>query len=370
MKKILTVLFLALLVVALAVGGVRLLKLRKAELARLHPPKIYPVRVDTMRVRKTSFVLTLTGLGIVQSTSDVVVSTKLAGKILYLKPLGSVVKKGDVVAKLDASATLSKIASTKAGIKSLEAKLKSVELSLRNMILTHRRTAQLLKVKGASIEQFQKEEDAIASLKSTISSIKSQILSLESTLKELKSLLGYSIIKAPVDGVISRRFANAGDVAMPGRPICQISTNGGKYLLVRLPQDIKPRGVLIHGKYYSIEALNSTFEGLNQYKVDYETDANAGQRVEISIVIYRAEGIKLPFDAILNDNGNNYVFVVKGKRAVPVRVKILASGEEGVAVSSADLVGKRIVVAKPDILMKLLGGVEIIPYNKKESGNV
>ena len=355
-KKIVAVAVVLIIAVVLAA----LIKKRKEETAGLNPPKVYPVIVKTMKPKISEFSLSLSGLGLVESSVDFNVTTKLAARVLYAKPIGSKVKKGDIIAKLDSSSTQAKIASANSSLKSLYSKLSSVKLSLKNMILTHKRTKELFKVKGASVEQYQKEEDIISSLKSSIETIKSQINNIKNDIASLKTLLSYTVIKSPVDGVISRKFSNVGDVAMPGKPVCSISSKGGKYILLRLPDDVKPKGLIFEDRLYDVAALNNTFNGLDEYKANVDTTLNTNTRVKVGIVVFKGKAVKLPFDAILSDNGKNYVFVVDKNRAIPKKVKIISTGEKGIAVYDRSLIGKEIVLTKPDIFIKLLGGVRIV----------
>ncbi len=348
------------LVILIAIGLVVLIKKRKEELARLSTPKIYPVVVKTIKPKLSRFYLTLTGLGLIKSSVDFNVTTKLSGRVLYIKNVGDRVKKGDVVVKLDDSQTRALLDKAKSELRSLKSKLSALKLTLKNMLLTHKRTKELLSVKGASIEQYQKEQDEIASLRSQIRTVKSQITAAESNINQLKTLLTYSIIKSPINGVISRKFANVGDVALPGRALCSISAKGGKYLLLELPENIKPKGVVFKGKFYRVVSLNSTFNGLYEYKADVDTTLNTDTRVKVGVVVFKGQAIKLPYEAILSDDGHDYVFVVEGKKAVPKLVKVLAVGEQGVAVKDSTLLGKELVLAKPDIFIKLRGGVQIV----------
>ncbi len=359
-KKVVITAIVSLLVIIAAVG---LIKHKKSQLSHMKPAKVYPVVVKTIKPIQSSFELTLTSLGIVKSGVDTTVSTKLASRILMIKPLGSKVKKGEVIAKLDSSSTQAKLASAKANLNALYAKLAYAKINLNNMLETHKRTKELFKVKGASVEQMQKEEGIIAGLKANVTAIKGNIKSAKSVVKELETLLGYSVIKSPIDGTLSKKFANVGDVAMPGKPLCAVSSEGQKYILIRLPKEINPKGIIFNKHFYETTPLNGTFNGLNEYKADVNTDINANSRVELSVVVFRGKGIKLPVDAVLNRNSKNYVLIVDGARAVPEEVDITASGEEGVAVDEKSLIGKELVVAKPDILLKLTGGVAI----KKEN---
>ena len=354
MKKIVVILMVILILAGVGV----LVKKKKKELFALKPPKAYPIIVKTIKPKMENFYLSLDGLGLIESNTDVNISTKVASRILYLKGLGEHVKKNDVLVKLDDSFIKSKLFSLKSQLNALYQKLSSSRLSLSNMIKTHKRTLELLKVKGASIEQSQAEEDKIAQLKSEISTVKSQIRSAKEQLKSLNVELTYTLIKSPINGVVSKQISNVGDVAMPGKPILKISAEKGKYLLLRLPDDIKPKGVIFEGKFYKIFALNDTFNGLNEYEARVDTGLSVGSRVKVGVVVFKGNAYKLPFDALLSVGEKNYIFVYKDHHAYPVLAQIEGVGQQGVAVSN-NLKDKNIVVAKPDILLKALAGTPL-----------
>ena len=347
-------------VVVIIASLIFLVKLRKRELQNLKPPKVYPVVVKTVTPKESNFYLTLTGLGIIQSSANVNIATNISGKLLYVKDLGKKVKKGEVVAKVDATSIRSKLNSAISELKSLKSKLYSAKIALKNAILVHKRSKELLKVNGVSVEQYQKEESNIASLKSNIASILSAIKSVKNRIRELRNLLSYAVLRSPVDGIVGKKFLNVGDMVLPSKPIIQISSDLGKYVLVRLPSDIKPKGIIFNGKFYDLFALNSTFNGLDEYKANVPTSLAEGSKVKVSVVVFKGKAVKLPFDAVLNDDGKNFVFLFENGRAIPKTVHILASGEEGLAVSDASIIGKEIIVAKPDIFVKLLGGVRVV----------
>ena len=78
------------------------------------------------------------------------------------------------------------------------------------------------------------------------------------------------------------------------------------------------------------------------------------------MVVYKGEGVLLPMDTLLNRDGKSYLFLFSGKNKVtPAPVTLKASGQEGVLVGDR-FAGKEIVKAKPDILLRLMGGYPVI----------
>ena len=333
-------------VILLIAGGVVAVKKAKKKDASAPVAKTYPVVVTTMKPQTGQVELTLPYLALTQNDNDVNLSTKIAGRVNFIKASGSHVKKGEVVARLDATTIQSNLSSVRA-------QLVAVTTALNNLQKTHQRTLELLQVEGASIEQSQMEESKLAEMTSKQEALKQKI-------NELNNMLTYAVITAPVEGNISKTMVNKGNMAMPGHPVATIRSENGFFLLIRVPTDMKISGVVLNGKTFDVIALNSTFHGLAEYKayVDPE-NMMTGDRLEVDVIVYNGNGIMLPFDAVLNRNGNSYVLVKEGDKAVAKEVNIIQTGEQGIVVSNNDIAGQDVVVAKQDILLKLLSGTSL-----------
>ena len=329
-------------IAALGVAGVKKIKAARAADAAMPKAKIYPIVVSTMTPTVVDTKLSLPYLAEVQNDKDVMLSSRIAARIISIKNSATSVKKGDVIARLDTT-------TIKSDLKNIQNQVKATNIALKNLKATHKRTTELLDVQGASIEQSQKESTLIVTTEAKIAGLKQKEI-------ELKNNLSYAVITSPVDGVIAKSMSSDGAMSMPGKPLAQISAKNGFYLMVRVPTDINIKGVSFNGKDFPAIALGSTLHGLAEYKV-YTADSKltSGDRVEVDVITYKAKGILLPFDALLNRDGKSYVLVVKGNSAEAKEVHILESAEQGVIVSD-EFNGEQIVVAKPDILLKLTSG--------------
>jgi len=344
MNKIIKITLSVAVIAALGVAGAKAVKKAKAKDAAQPQAKIYPIVVNTLAPKVSHVTLTLPYLASVANDKDVMLSSRIAARIISLKHSGEKVRRGEVIARLDTTTIQSNLIA-------LKNQLKAVNVALSNLQSTHKRTEDLLKVKGASIEQSQKEGTMIAQTEA-------KIVSLEQKISELKHNLSYAVITSPVNGVIAKSMASEGAMSMPGKPLVKISAKNGFYLLVRVPTDTPIKGVVFEGKKYDATALGSTFHSLAEYKVYVDkTDLTSGDRVEVSVVTYDDNGILLPFDALLNRDGKNYVLALsdEGNRASAQEVKVIQSAEEGVVVAN-QFKDEKIVVAKPDILLKLTTG--------------
>ncbi len=345
MMKLLKIIIGLAVVVALALAGIKAVKQAKAKDASQPQAKIYPVVVSKLSPKISKVKLTLPYLAIVGNDKDVQLSSKIVARVMKIKKSGSYVKKGELIVSLDTTDIENNLISTKDQIK-------ATNISLENLIKTHKRTQELLKVQGASIEESQKEENIIAKTKASLNALEQKKIGLENT-------LSYAQILSPVDGVISKTYLNKGSISAPGKPLVEIKSKNGFYLLVRVPNDLAIKGVEFNGKLHNVTPLGTTFNGLAEYKV-YTNDAKliSGDRVEVNVVTFNGDGQFLPFDAILNRDGKSYILVIQGDNAIQEEIHIVQSAQQGVIILE-NLENKQIVIAKPDILLKLTSGYKL-----------
>ena len=329
-------------VAGLGVAGAKKVKEARAHDANLPKAKIYPIVASAISPKIQEVKLTLPYLAEVANDKDVKLASRIAARIQMIQPSGSSVKKGDVIVKLDTT-------TIKSALASVQEQMQAAKIALANLEATHQRTLELLKVQGASIEESQKETTMIANTQAQLNALKQKEI-------ELKNNLSYATIVSPVNGVISKTFASKGAISAPGKPLVAISSKNGFYLMVRVPTELPIREVKFNNKFYAATPLNTTFHGLAEYKV-YTGSANlvSGDRVQVDVVTFNQKATLLPFDALLNKNGKSYVLVVEGSHAKAQEVHVIQSAEQGVVISD-NLQNKQIVIAKPDILLKLTSG--------------
>lgn len=377
MKKLVTLI----LVVAIVVAGLLLLKKRKADLAHAAPASILPAVVATTELKTQSIALTLPAMGIVASDVSAILSTKISGQVMVVyKQEGDAVKKGEVLARIDAKDLEAKkhgVALQRQGIvfeiEAKKAEAKSLMTSLQSAKATHRRTRELLDVKGASVEQYSQEEAEIAKIDAGLAAVRNRIETLaknmetlKASMRELDSLMNYATIVSPIDGTVSQILARPGDLATPGKPLLRISSKDGLYLNLSLPDTIRADQVQLAGRTLPLTSKNQAGEtGLVQYVAPLPPNLGLveGQFVNVRVVIYKGNGVLVPIDALLTMDGSSSVFVLTANgKTRRLSVRIEARGVEGVTVAQ-DLDGRKVILAKPDILLRIASGVPVVARN-------
>ena len=349
--KILKIAIPVVLAGVIAVLAVNLIKKRIAADEKNHKALVYPIVVKSFTPKEENITLSMPYMAIVKNDEDVVINSKFSGKLLYVKPLGSEVKKDEVIAKIDSSDLEAKLKDVNTKIASLKEKLTALNLNLKNLLSMHKRTKKLLDVKMASIEEYQNEESKIASLKAEIKADKNSIESLKANKNSILNNLSYTNIKSSIDGVVSAKFVNEGDNVFITKPILKVASKKGNYLFVTLAK--LKQEIIYKNKFYKLKPLNTTTNSLLSFKAVVDDSLINGQKVEIEVVEFKGKGIKIPYDSVLSINNKHYIFDTNGKTK---EIKIIAKGKDGLVVDGVD---EDIIVAKPDILLKIKAGYPV-----------
>ena len=359
MKKAIKILIFLLIVALLVIGAVRLVKKKKAEEAAIPLAKEYAVLAKTIAAKREHVSLTTPYLALVKSDKELKLVSKFPARVLQIAEEGAKVHKGDILVKLDDTALKSQLSGLAWGLTATKNAIAATKVALANLYATHKRTKKLYQVRGASKEQLEREETKIAEAKAKLASLQAKAAELKSKIASIKNELSYAWIRAPFDATVGKKFANVGDIAMPGRPLLSLIDGASNYLLVRVPAQTKVYGLLYKGKRIALRDTRSTFNSLRELRADVNDPALVpGERAEVELITYEGEGTLLPQDAILSRDGKNYVLIAQGDHAVPQEVHLVASSDSGVVIAE-NLDGKRVVVAKPDILLKLLSGIKL-----------
>lgn len=377
MKKIVALVVVFVIVAA----GLFLLRQRKARLAQVSPASVLPAVVATMDLKPQPVTLTLPAMGVVASDISAVLSTRISGQVMEVfKQEGDPVRKGEMLARIDATDLVAKkqgVTLQRQGIafqvEAKKAEVNALEMSLKSTQEAHARTKELLDIKGASPEQYSREEAEIAKLKAGLTAVRNSIETLQksmetlgASMREIDSLMSYATLVAPIDGTMSQILVRPGDLATPGKPLLRISSRIGLYLNLSLPDTLRADEVMLAGQALPLTSKDQTGEtGLVQYVAPLPQNIGLveGQFVNVNVVIFAGKDVLVPIDALLTMNGSSSVFVLASDgKAQRLNVTIRARGIEGVVIDQ-NLAGRKVIVAKPDILLRVATGVPVTASN-------
>jgi RND family efflux transporter MFP subunit len=147
-------------------------------------------------------------VGTVQPKLQAVLEAKVSGRITRLAvTLGQSVKQGDVLVDL--------------ATQEIQAKLDQANASFRQAELDFKRVSNLRKQDAATQAEVDTAQARYNVAKAAVA--------------EAEALSGYARIVAPFDGVVARKLADEGDLAMPGKPLIELEGRAGLRLVADVP---------------------------------------------------------------------------------------------------------------------------------------
>lgn len=189
-------------------------------------------------------------VGTIRSATEASIEAQINSQIkkVLVTPGESVVK-GQPLVILDDREYSSRLFRAKEGLRSSKAVkeqarqgLKASKASLAQAEAEYTRTKNFFESQAATAQQLENSESAwkqaVAGEKNAIEALKaaeSGIKQADELVKQAEITLGYTIIKAPANGVILKKTAEVGDIALPGRPLFLVRTNS----LLRIEANVR-----------------------------------------------------------------------------------------------------------------------------------
>lgn len=326
-KRALFKLGIPVLTAAMALGGCN----QKPKMPSASTLTVAQVRVQTIQATRQPALEEV--VGTVQARLRATIEARLAGRIEQMPvTLGQSVKAGDVLAKLDVSEIQAKLDQAKASREQAERDFKRISALLQQQAVTQGEF-------DAAEARYHVAQGAVA---------------------ETESMLGYSTILAPFDGVITSKPADIGDLAMPGRPLLQMENPSDLRFLAEVPDDISGHvrsgaelGVLIgsgtnliHGRVIEIAPAADPINRTVEVKVDLPTSANlrSGQFGRLLVPLDETTTLQVPASAVIQRGQMELVFVAKDQKAQLRLAKTGRHSGDKVQLLSGVSAGEQIVV--------------------------
>jgi len=158
----------------------------------------------------------LTASGYVVAQRRAAVASKATGRLLELKVReGSVVKKGDLLARVDASDVQAQIDAAQANVRQAEAGVKQAEAEAANAEAELKRNQQLVAQGFLSPATLDLSNAKAGSARAAVAAAQASVGQGQAQLKLQQVNRDFTEIRAPFDGVVLVKNANVGDIITP-----------------------------------------------------------------------------------------------------------------------------------------------------------
>ena len=296
-----------------------------------------PAKVRLATVRVENFAATTEVSGTVRPVQRAQLAAKVMGAIEELPvALGQRVRTGDLIVKISAAEITARVAQAQAQL-------------------------------NAARRDFDRERDLLtkgASTADMVRGLEDRFTGTQAMVREAEVILGYTTVRAPFDGVISRKFVNAGDLASPGLPLVEIEGTANFQVEAGLPESLAAN--LSVGTPLTVElpAAGLTFQGTlaelssaadggartvaAKLTVPAGTAVRSGEFARVQLPGAAVRTLRAPAAAVTTLGQMECVFVAgEGNRAVLRLVKTGAARGDRVEILSGLDAGERVVVGAP-----------------------
>ncbi|HHI67940.1 MAG TPA: efflux RND transporter periplasmic adaptor subunit [Planctomycetes bacterium] len=360
---------------ALALGGYKLVKLRKKQLASIRIAPVRSVPVETGKVRSGEFVPWRPYIGRLESNRQALLKARASGTVSrILKREGEKVLAGEPLVELEGTSDKplgSRLALAETIRRQKEAIL-DTEKTGENLLSILKRTRDLFEKKMASLDQVQLLENQVASTRARIADLKRALASFEEK-------LSFYTVPALFDGVVSRVKVNLGDVVMPSQPLLEledpspckvrttVSTEDLRRLSIGAPVRIGSGKRTITAK---ITRIYPSARDLGVGTVEAALPAPPfglplGATVAIDLPVKRIpHTLAAPMGCVLAGPKLSTVFKIEEGKVRVVKVKVLASSPEEFAIQGDLKPGDLLVKGSDSLLMRLAGGTAVTPVGE------
>lgn len=301
---------------------------------RPRPAETWPtatVRVQTVERRQR--MATEDVVGTVRAGLRAVIEAKVSGKIdrMVVVP-GQKVRRGQLLASIEA--------------REAQARLDQA-LAVRQQADSDLKRSTSLRAQGILA---QSDDDAA----------QARFLVADAAVRAAETLLGYSTVDAPFDGIVTRKHADVGDLATPGKPLLEMEDSRTLRFEADVPEALVGRLSLGDKLPVRISAVETLLEGvvseispaadsgsrtfLVKLGLPVTPDLRAGQFGRVSMPVGESSALRVPASAVVMRGQMEVVFLVGEGRA---RLRIVKTGDRvggEVEVVSGVEAGETIVV--------------------------
>jgi RND family efflux transporter MFP subunit len=364
-------------IVILAVGGIAVVKRKQKEITGLPMPAQHPMAVQTAPVSKGSLEVLSHQIGEIQPYASADIAPRITGHIISInKREGDFVKKGEVLCVIDDREMVARAGAIQAEASAARARLAGAKSVYETQRAITDRDEKLFTAGAISKEALERSQAALGSAKSSVDAYEENIKGLEKNTDAARLQSEYAKVTAPFSGVITKRLAEPGDLAVPGKPVLAMEQKTPVKVVAQVPQELIKKlrpGVKvyisdgtdrIHTTITRVyPAMGKNFMGsiemvFKQSPFGLPTGATVG----IDIVTVVASGIIVPENAIARTGKGYFIYQLENNNTIRVRqVEFLGSerGKAAIKVGGDLPEGSLVAVGQENRLLTLTDGAKV-----------
>ncbi len=170
-----------------------------------------PPEIASAVVSRDSIVSTILATGTLEAVSAVEVGTQVSGSVQSLyADFNDIVRKGQVIARLEPSLYESAVEQARANLVKAEADLERLQVAVDDAITKRDRTQTLWQRQLVSANDMDAADVTLRSTQAQVRSAQAQVTQAAANLKQANVNLAKTVIASPIDGIVIARNVDVG----------------------------------------------------------------------------------------------------------------------------------------------------------------
>ena len=173
-------------------------------------PEFVP-EVRTVEVSRGDIVESVSATGSLEAVTTVQIGSQVSGIIQELRAdFNSIVREGDVIARLDPSLFETQIEQARANLLRAEADVERMRVAVDDASTQHARSVELAAQELISKTELETAEVNVRSAAAQLRSSEAQVIQARASLNQNEVNLEHTVIRAPIDGIVISRLVDVG----------------------------------------------------------------------------------------------------------------------------------------------------------------
>jgi HlyD family secretion protein len=180
--------------------------------ASLRPKPPPPIGIQAVAARKGPITRTVTAAGKLQAATEVKLSANVSGDLIELDAHeGEVVKKGQVLGKIDSRRYAAQVRQQEANRASAAADVEVERVQVARLEQDLQRALRLAQTGNASSAEVDNARSAVDAEKARLQAARDRVEQAEALLSEARHSFSLTTLTSPIDGVITKRQKQVGE---------------------------------------------------------------------------------------------------------------------------------------------------------------
>lgn len=277
-------------------------------------PELPPVQVRTTLIQTRSVPAIQEVVGTVRAKLRATIEAKATGRIVELPvALGQKVKTGDLLARLDAP--------------EIQARLEQGQAALQQAERDWQRMSSLYHQQASTRAEYDAAESRLELARAAVG--------------EARALLDYVEVKAPFDGVVTRKMADIGDLAGPGKPLVEVEDPTRLQIEADLPEafagEVRSGALMVTRREGTAAELTAAVAEIApnadplsrtlRVKLDLPGDngLRSGQFARLAVPVGETTTLRVPSGAVVLRGQMEIVFAIENQHA---RLRLVKTGRQ------------------------------------------